>query len=60
MMIGVGFCIISNVCVECFDVSEVTRESIVQKENCFVEEINEVELRSSHEKSIYNRTHNKN
>ena len=59
-MISVGFCIISKFCVECFDVSEVTRESVVQKGNCFVEGINEVELRSSHEKSIYNRTHNKN
>ena len=33
-------------------------ESIVQKENCFVEEIKEVELRSRHGKFIYNRTYN--
>ena len=33
-------------------------ESIVQKENCFVEEINKVELRSSRGKFIYNRTYN--
>ena len=33
-------------------------ESIVQKENCFVEEIKEVELRSRREKFIYNRTYN--
>ena len=45
-----------------FDVSEMTtrkgNESIVQKENCFVEEIKEVELRSRHGKFIYNRTYN--
>ena len=33
-------------------------ESIVQKENCFVEEIKEVELRSHGGKFIYNRTCN--
>ena len=33
-------------------------ESIVQKENCFVEEIKEVELRSPRGKFIYNRTYN--
>ena len=33
-------------------------ESIVQKENCFVEEIKEVELRSRRRKFIYNRTYN--
>ena len=47
---------------ECFDVSEVTtgkgNESIVRKENCFVEEIKEVELRSRCRKFIYNRTYN--
>ena len=32
-------------------------ESIVQKENCFVEEIKEVELRSRRGKCIYNRTY---
>ena len=45
-----------------FDVSEVTtgkgNESIVLKENCFVEEIKEVELRSRRRKFIYNRTYN--
>ena len=45
-----------------FDVSEMTtrkgNESIVQKENCFVEEIKEVELRSRRGKFIYNRTYN--
>ena len=33
-------------------------ESIIQKENCFVEEIKEVELRSRGGKFIYNRTCN--
>ena len=33
-------------------------ESIVQKENCFVGEIKEVELRSRRGKFIYNRTYN--
>ena len=46
----------------CFDVSEVTtrkgNESIVQKENCFVGEIKEVELRSRRGKFIYDRTYN--
>ena len=45
-----------------FDVSEMTTrkgsESIIQKENCFVEEIKEVELRSRRGKFIYNRTYN--
>ena len=45
-----------------FDVSEVTtrtgNESIVQKENCFVEEIKEDELRSRRRKFFYNRTYN--
>ena len=58
-----GFCIISKFCVKSvFYVSEVTtrkgNESIVQEENCFVEEIKEVELRSRREKFIYNRTYN--
>ena len=57
------FCIISKFRVKSdFDVSEVTtrkgNESIVQKENCFVEEIKEVELRSRRRKFIYNRTYN--
>ena len=33
-------------------------ESILQEENCFVEEIKEVELRSRRGKFIYNRTYN--
>ena len=33
-------------------------EPIVQRENCFVEEIKEVELRSRRGKFIYNRTYN--
>ena len=47
---------------ECFDVSKVTtrkgNESIVQKENCFVEKIKEAELRSCRGKFIYNRPYN--
>ena len=57
-----GFCIISKFCPVFFDVSEVTtrkgNESIVQKENYFVEEIEEVDLRSRRGKFIYNRTYN--
>ena len=61
-MLGVGILHYQPVlCKECFDVSEVkTRkgnESIVRKENCFVEEIKEVELRSRRGKFIYNRTY---
>ena len=47
-----GFCIVSKFCVKSvlMSVSEVTtrkgNESIVQKENCLVEEIKEVKLRS--------------
>ncbi|CAH3178191.1 unnamed protein product, partial [Porites evermanni] len=48
--------------IACFDVSDLTtrkdNESIVQEENCFVEEIKEVELRSRHGKFIYDRTYN--
>ena len=48
--------------LECFDGSEVTtregNELVVQKENCVVEEIKEVELRSRRGKFIYNRTYN--
>ena len=47
---------------KCFDGSEVTRregnELVLQKENCIVEEIKEVELRSRRGKFIYNRTYN--
>ena len=57
-----GFCIVSKFCVKCFDASEVTtrkgNESIVQKENCLVEEIKEVKLRSRRGKFIDNRTYN--
>ena len=62
-MLGVG--ILHNqqvLCRECFDLSEVTtrkgNESIVQEENCFVEERKEVELRSHRGKFTYNRTYN--
>ena len=52
----------SFVLLECFDGSELTtregNESIVQKKNCFVQEIKEVELRSRRGKFIYNRTYN--
>ena len=58
-----NFCIISKFHVKKdFDDSEVkTRkgyESIVQKENCFVEEIKKVELTPRRGKFIYNRTYN--
>ena len=58
-----GFCITSaSFVLECFDGSEVTtregNELVVQKENCVVEEIKEVELRSRRGKFIYNRTYN--
>ena len=47
--------------MECFDVSEVTtregNELVVQEENCVVEEIKEVELRSRRGKFSYNRTY---
>ena len=47
---------------DCSDCSDVTirkgNESILQKENCFVGEIKEVELRSRREKFILNRTCN--
>ena len=48
--------------LECFDGNEVRgkgNDSIVQKQNCVVAEIKEVELRSRrHGKFIYNRTYN--
>ena len=59
------FCSISKFCVRSvlIYVSEVTtrkgNESIVPKENCFVEEIKEAELRSRRRNQfIYNRTYN--
>ena len=48
--------------LERFDGSEGTRregnELVLQKENCVVEEIKQVELRSRRGKFIYNRTYN--
>ena len=48
--------------LECLDGSEVTtregNELVVQKENCVVEEIKEVELRSRRGKFIYKGTYN--
>ena len=47
--------------LECFDGSEVTtregNELVVQEENCVVEEIKEVELRSRRGKFSHNRTY---
>ena len=58
-MLGVG--ILHHQQLECFDGSEVTgkgNDSIAQKQNCVVEEIKEVKLRSRRGKFIYNRTYN--
>ena len=56
------FAISASFVLECFGGSEVTtsegNELVVQKENCVVEEIKEVELRSRRGKFIYNRTYN--
>ena len=56
------FALSASFVLECFDGSEVTtregNELVVQKENCVVEEIKEVELRSRRGKVIYNRTYN--
>ena len=56
------FVLSASFVLECFDGSEVTtregNELVVQKENCVVEEIKEVELRSRRGKFIYNRTYN--
>ena len=56
------FALSASFVLECFDGSEVTtregNELVVQKENCVVEEIKEVELRSRRWKFIYNRTYN--
>ena len=56
------FALSASFVLECFDGSEVTtregNELVVQKENCVVEEIKEVELRSRRGKCIYNRTYN--
>ena len=56
------FVLSASVVLECFDGSEVTtregNELVVQKENCVVEEMKEVELRSRRGKFMYNRTYN--
>ena len=57
------FALSASICSELgyFDGSEVTGKgnySIAQKQNCVVEEIKEVELRSRRGKFIYNRTYN--
>ena len=56
------FVLSASFVLECFDGSEVTtregNELVVQKENCVVKEIKEVELRSRHGKFFYNRTYN--
>ena len=56
------FVLSASFVLECFDGSEVTtregNELVVQKENCVVEEMKEVELRSRRGKFIYNRTYN--
>ena len=61
-MLGVGIALSASFFFYCFDCSEVTtrkgNKSVVQNENCFVEEIKEVELRSRRGKFIYNRTYN--
>ena len=64
-MLGVGILHYQQVLfqnlIECFDGSEVTgkgNDSIAQKQNCVIEEIKEVELRSRRGKFIYNRIYN--
>ena len=56
------FVLSASLVLECFDGSEVTtregNELVVQRENCVVEEIKEVELRSRRGKFICNRTYN--
>ena len=56
------FALSASSVLECSDGSEVTtregNELVVQKENCVVEEITEVELRSRRGRFIYNRTYN--
>ena len=53
--VGRDFALSASFVLECFDGSEVTtregNELVVQKENCVVEEIKEVELRS-HKPSV--------
>ena len=56
------FALSASFVLECFDGSEMTtregNELVVLKENCVVEEMEEVELRSRRGKFIYNRTYN--
>ena len=56
------FALSASFVLECLDGSEVTtregNELVVQKENCVVEEIKEVELRSRRGKFIYKGTYN--
>ena len=56
------FALSASFVLECFDGSEVTtregNELVVQRENCVVEEIKEVELRPRRGKFIYKRTYN--
>ena len=56
------FALSASFVLECFDGSEVTtregNELVVQKENCVMEEIKEVEMRSRRGKFIDNRTYN--
>ena len=56
------FALSASFVLECFGVSEVTtregNELVVQNENCVVEEIKEVALRSRRGKFICNRTYN--
>ena len=56
------FALSASFMLEYFDGRELTtregNELVVQKENCVVEEIKEVELRSRHGKFCYNRTYN--
>ena len=55
------FALSASFVLQCFDGSEVTtregNELVVQKENCVVEEIKEVELSCRSGKFIYNRTY---
>ena len=56
------FALSASFVLECFDGSQVTtregNELFVKKENCVVEEIKQIELRSRRGKFIYNRTCN--
>ena len=63
-MLGVGILRYQQVFVselECFDGREVTgkgNDSILLKQNCVLEEMKEIELRSRRVKFIYNRPYN--